>query len=144
MKIENDGDIIITDLSGVGTAAIEATATGQLQRTSSKMIKENINKSKYGIESVLKLNPITFYYKNKEIYGYKKDIGFIAEEISEIIPEAAGKSNDGVYYMDKSKITPVLTTAIQELYQMIISQQTQIEELKAEVKQLKKKQSRLN
>jgi len=64
-----------------------------------------------------------------------KQIGFIAQDIEEIIPEVVQTSNDGYKAIDYSRLTAVLAGAIKE-------QQIQIEELKLEVRELKKKLTR--
>jgi hypothetical protein len=133
MLIEADGDVVIADLAGTGTRTVEATSNGTLQAPSTMMIKENIEQSIYGLSTINNLNPVTFYYKDKEMYGSVRDIGFLAEEVYQILPEASGQNADGSYYLDKSKITPVLTKAIQEQQSIIESQASEIEQLKSQI-----------
>ena len=64
----------------------------------------------------------------------KAEIGLIAQEVYEVIPEAVAKP-DGIiktWTMSYSSLIPVLIKAIQE-------QQEQIEELKDKIKRLEKK-----
>jgi hypothetical protein len=45
----------------------------------------------------------------------KPSIGFIAQEVQEVIPEAVSPMNDGTLTIDYSKIIPVLVEAVKEL-----------------------------
>jgi hypothetical protein len=73
------------------------------------------------------------YFDWDEEHGGKHDMGFIAEEVGQVIPEIVGYEPDGVYAtgVDYGAITPMLLQAIKE-------QQRQIEELKAQVEELRK------
>ena len=74
------------------------------------------------------------YFDWDEEHGRQHDMGFIAEEVGQVIPEIVGYEPDGVYArgVDYGAITPMLVQAIKE-------QQRQIEELKAQVEELRKK-----
>jgi hypothetical protein len=61
------------------------------------------------------MNPIMFQWKNTEKMGEQKEIGFIAQEMEEIIPEVIGTNSDGLKSLDYPKLVAVLCKAIQEL-----------------------------
>ena len=96
------------------------------------------------MNDILKLKPVSYQWNGKG--GINKDgkthYGIIAQDAIKIFPEMFTKTNlklnsmdekeTEVYLYNPSALIYVLVNAIQE-------QQTQIEELKAEVKQLKKK-----
>jgi hypothetical protein len=87
---------------------------------SDKRIKENINYIQTGLDKVLALKPATFDY----IEGVKNNIGWIAQDVQEVIPEAVctiSDTNDQLT-LKSDFIIPYLVKAIQE-------QQAQIEEL---------------
>jgi hypothetical protein len=92
--------------------------------TSDSRLKENITNSKYGLNEILSLRPVEYNFKNSNI----KDIGFIAQEVKDIIPYAI--SGTGEEYLEtdtleetiektlklsKDCIIPILVKAIQEL-----------------------------
>ena len=99
---------------------------GALSASSDRRLKENIVKTPYGLEEVLKLNPVTYRFKSNGL----NQIGFIAQEVQPLLPEVVtGTEGDiekgetlGITY---SSLIPVLTKAIQE-------QQKIIEELKSD------------
>ena len=102
---------------------------------SDKRLKTNIKKIEYGLKDVLQLRGVEFDWKEKR--NGKHDIGFIAQEVQEIIPEVINEIPDlqdetNKYLgVDYSKIVPLLVESIKE-------QQQQIEDLINEVDLLKK------
>ncbi len=138
-------------LTLLGTAAYrwEAVyaANGTIQ-TSDARLKKNIIDLDRGVGAVMKLHPVSYEWKNEED-GKGMQIGFLAQEVEKVVPEAvqhdfitqaeidaavkAGKpapKYTDIYGMKYVELIPVLTKAIQE-------QQEQIEELKKEIQQLK-------
>ena len=106
--------VTISNLSGSGSRAVNAAADGTLSAASSITIKENVSNLNYGLDKILQLQPKSFNYIDKNKYGEGLDIGFIAEDVYPIVPEATGTMNDGFIYFDAVKLIPILTKAIQE------------------------------
>lgn len=126
-------------------------ATNGVITTSDMTLKTNVQPLTYGLKELLKLNTITYNWKNYKLgkttiplHKQEKKIGFSAQQLLEILPEVvqthswvpANETGDykevknehlGVNYSD---IIPVTVKAIQE-------QQVQIEELKREIEELK-------
>jgi hypothetical protein len=94
--------------------------------------KRNIQEIDGALDKVIALRGV--YFDWDEEHGGQHDMGFIAEEVGKVIPEIVGYEPDGVYAtgVDYGAITPMLVQAIKE-------QQRQIEELKAEITELKKR-----
>ena len=71
------------------------------------------------------------YFDWDEGHGGKHDMGFIAEEVGEHIPEIVTYEKDGVYAsgIDYGAITPVLVQAIKEQQELLEKQQAQLDEL---------------
>jgi hypothetical protein len=122
--------IVVADSSNVTNLYVMNNGTGYLRAAawaygSDKRIKENINYIESGIEKVMALKPATFDY----IDGVKNNIGWIAQDVKEVIPEAVStisETNDQLT-LKSDFIVPYLVAAIQE-------QQSQIEELKQLIK----------
>jgi hypothetical protein len=76
-------------------------------------MKENISDVNNGIDMVLKMKPKHFDY----IGGQKDNIGFIAQDIQEIIPQAVSISDEttGMLALKTDFLVPYLVKAIQEL-----------------------------
>ena len=104
--VSNDVSISLNATDGTVQAA-------QYTSTSSKRFKKKIKNLKNGLEKISKLRPVVFDWKNKEI---KNDIGLIAEEVNEIIPNLVGFNNKGeIIGIDYGKLTPILIQAVKEL-----------------------------
>ena len=126
-------------------------ATNGVITTSDMTLKTNVKPLSYGLKEILKLNTITYNWKDYKLGNtsipvekQEKKIGFSAQQLLEVLPEVvqthswvpANEKGDyrevknehlGVNYSD---IIPVTVKAIQE-------QQVQIEDLKKEIAELK-------
>ena len=103
---------------------------------SDEKLKTNINDTKYGLSDILKLRGVDFNWKEK--FEGKRDLGFIAQEVQEIIPELVkevdtigtkqGEEGGGTHLtVDYAKVVPILVESIKEL--------------KSEIDELKKNQN---
>jgi hypothetical protein len=100
--------------------------------SSDRKLKKNIRSlDQYGLNEVLKLKPVMYDWKNEERGG--DNIGFIAQDVQEIIPELvneslmiSGEEGETKLGVEYSKLVVVLTNAIKE-------QQKQIDELKQKI-----------
>ena len=100
---------------------------------SDRRYKENITSIEYGLEEIMKLDPVTYFWKNKDVSAGRK-VGLIAQDVHLIIPEVVdtGDHTSDLMSIDYAGIVPVLVRAIQEQQDIIDRQQSQIEALKAE------------
>jgi len=87
--------------------------------------KYDIEDINYGLTDVMKLHPVTYKLKGLN----NQDIGFIAQEVREILPEIV-YGEEGQMTMSYGQVTSVLVKAIQEQQQMIEELQQEIEILK--------------
>ena len=104
---------IFTNYAGGGTTGASIDNTGQIVRTSSIELKNNISNIKYGLNDILKITPISFNWKDENKFGSENENGFIAEDVYTIIPNVVSSDNNGIF-MDYTKLIPILTKAIQE------------------------------
>ena len=80
--------------------------------TSSKKFKQNIVDSKYGLSHVMQLQSRQYEFINDG----KADVGLIAEEVYDVIPELVGKdSEDKPMSVSYDRFVSVLIKAVQEL-----------------------------
>jgi hypothetical protein len=112
--------------------------------TSDYRIKTNVVNSVYGLNEVLNLRPVKYNQliqneNGEKIPKEKAEIGFIAHEVQEIIPEVVSgikdeidnNGNQVIQSLEYSRLIPVLVKAIQELKAQNDDLQSQINELKA-------------
>ena len=118
----------------VGTSVAVTVATNRYVtlhgggNTSDIILKKNIEDHGYGLDAVNNLKPRKFNWREHTL-PQEKQVGFIAQELQEVIPEAV-YGYDGAKAIMPSAMISVLTKAIQELSQ-------QVTDLKAEVELLK-------
>ena len=99
---------------------IDNTRLGNIDSstTSDYRIKRNVTTLAVdAIERVKKLRPITYQYKDYDIYKQSEAIheGFIAHEVGEVIPDACkGKKDEGLQIIGIAPIVATLTKALQE------------------------------
>jgi hypothetical protein len=91
-------------------------------------IKKDVKDLEYGLKEVLKLKPKSY----KMIDNDLAQIGFIAQEVGEILPELVDESKKGMKGLSYGQMTAVLVKAIQE-------QQAQIELLSNKIVALESK-----
>ena len=114
---------------GTFSSNLNVTSGGQLTtNTSDVKYKYNIKAIDYGLETIKLLKPVNFQWIN----GEDKDIGFIAQDVAEVIPEAVSTSWNSDLLIRSETIIAILTKAMQE-------QQAQIDQLKQRIINLENK-----
>ena len=116
IRLGNGGDIV---------ASNDITAYGS---PSDIRLKENIKPLELALDKVLKLEGVTYDWKEgtdaRDMVNLKEDIGFIAQQVQEVVPELVRQNDNGLLSLRDRGITALLVEAIKE-------QQKQIEELKS-------------
>ena len=84
-------------------------------------MKKDITSLNNGIDTIIQLNPVKFKY-NADNENDPQRVGFIAQEVQEIIPEIVNTVvtqdfPDGVLGITSTDIIPYLVKAIKELKQ---------------------------
>ena len=120
--------------------AVVATADVTAFSTSDRRLKENIKQIEKPLDKIKKINGVTFDWrkltKEEEDQRFQlnrgADIGVIAQEVEEVLPEiVTTREKTGYKAVKYEKLTALLIEAVKE-------QQTQIDELKDLVNKLQK------
>ena len=119
-----------------GTYTIGSTTSHDLRVTgdviafysSDRSLKENIQPIENALEKVLKINGVTFdwkdeYLESRKGWVRKRDTGIIAQEVQEVLPEVVHEKVDGTLGVKYEKIIGLLIESIKDL-------KAEIEELK--------------
>ena len=127
--------------SSVGTITQNGTSSTSYNTSSDYRLKENIVPMTGSIDRLKGLKPSKFNFIDQDV---SRDAtitvdGFIAHEVSDIIPEAITGEKDGLDYegnpeyqsIDQSKIVPLLTSALQEAISKIESLEARIKALES-------------
>jgi hypothetical protein len=119
-KINSSGNIFFPSIrAAAGTYAAKITAgTAELTfDTSSARYKDNIRDSDYGLEAIMALRSAMFEYKSEP---NRTDIGLIAEEVYEVVPELVAVNSDGEKdAVNYDRFVSVCIKAIQEQQALI-------------------------
>jgi len=117
------GSIAVGAITNSATAGrIDASNDIVAYSTSDRRLKENIKNIKNPIEKINKLNGVKFNWIKEYIgvHGYEgNDVGVIAQELKEIIPESIRENDTGYLSVRYEKIIPLLIEAIKELNEEI-------------------------
>ena len=150
MSLDGTGNLTLTQYAGTGG---RASAYG-FTTLSDERIKQKIQSIREPVLSkLMQLNPVTYYYTNVHFgpgqkleigseISSEKQSGFLAQEVYRLFPEAVHKPKDestDLWSIDYSKLTVVLTKAMQEQQIMIQHQQSEIEAMKAEMEKIKER-----
>ena len=110
--------------TGTITAAGDVVAYGSPSDIS---LKTNIKPLEGALDKITKLQGVSFTWKEdtdtSKLAGIKDDIGFIAQEVQEILPDLVRKNDNGLLSLRDKGIIALLVESIKE-------QQNQIDELK--------------
>jgi len=115
--------------AGTGSGQINANGGGAAAfgSFSDRRLKENIEKLGSQLSNICALNPVEFDYKTG---GHQ--IGFIAQDMQEVYPDAVGENSDGLLSITGwSKTEARLVKAIQEQQALIAALTTRITALEA-------------
>jgi hypothetical protein len=106
-------------------------ATGGMYTASDKRLKKNIESMPYGLKDIMKLNALRYDYISDDSNS-NKSIGFIAQDLNNVIPELVLYQEDADQYsVNYAGMSVIAIKAIQD-------QQIIIDEVKAENAELKK------
>ena len=118
---------------GIGTSAPSQKlhvvgnicATGTIATCSDLRYKKDIFKIDNALSLITKFNGYTYNYKVNEFPENKFDstaqVGFIAQELQEVLPQVVQKNEQGYLSVDYAKVTPLLLMAIKEQQAIIES-----------------------
>lgn len=130
---------------GIGTASPDQTLTvgignaskpggGSWATFSDARLKNIMGRFTPGLNAVLRLQPLRYEYKEDNALGIRSEgehIGFSAQEVQRIIPEAVTKNDKGFLLINNDPIMWTMLNAIKEQQAQIERQQAEIDILKA-------------
>jgi len=105
-----------TGSSSVG--AISVTGSGTTYHTTSdRRLKENIEPL-VATDKLMAMNPVSYTWK--AFPDEPRSMGFIAQEMAEVMPEAVSTNeHNDMMSMDYGRITPILVSALQDAHRKI-------------------------
>src|SRR5262245_29817752 len=136
MRITGGGNVGIGTTAPTALLSVNGTANkpggGSWDIFSDERLKNIKGSFRSGLKAVMQLNPIRYEYLKNNALGLKADgehIGFGAQSLQKVIPEAVTKNNDGYLMVNNDPIIWTMLNAIKE-------QQKEIEQLKGQIRKL--------
>jgi hypothetical protein len=137
------GSFVAGSITNSATAGrIDASNDIVAYSTSDRRLKDNIINIENSINKLENLNGVKFNWKKEhfDIHGYEgDDVGVIAQEIEEVLPEAIRVNETGYLSVRYEKIIPLLIEGIKELSNNNKQQQNQIDILNKKIEFLMSK-----
>jgi hypothetical protein len=106
-------------------------ASSGVWTASDERYKKNIKPIDEALNKILKLNGKSYEYKTDEFknFNFEKgtSFGFIAQDLSKILPEAVKIDSSGYYAVNYDMLIPILVEAIKEQHKIIDELKTKID-----------------
>lgn len=106
---------------------------GSWSNSSDERLKDITGEYNRGLDEIVSLKPVTFYYKEGNLRGLptnEENIGFIAQEVQAVFPEAVSEGPDGYLNFNMHPVNVALVNAVKEL-------KIENDALRQEIKQIK-------
>ncbi|RXR20202.1 tail fiber domain-containing protein [Flavobacterium stagni] len=128
-------------------------ATNGTINTSDRREKQDIQPLTYGLNQLMQLKPVTFKWKNQNIDNHSVHLGFIAQDLQEVVPEVVvdsqwSNASEGaprvwekapLLGVNYAEVIPVLVKSIQEQQALINKQNELLQLLQQRIEQLENK-----
>ncbi len=112
---ENCGSHVITGYCSHGGCSCSS---------SDKRLKTNIESLEYGLNEINQLNPVSFKFKSAS--DDVTHLGFVAQDIQEIIPEVVQEQPNTMLGIRYDELIPILVNAIKELNEKVESLESRL------------------
>jgi hypothetical protein len=117
----------------VGSISFAAEQNNKIafNSTSDRRLKENIKPIENALDTVLKIEPVSFFFKS----GGNENHGFIAQDVYEVYDKIVTKplKEEDIWMVDYTGMVPILTAAIKELSNKITELEKKFFELEKEI-----------
>ena len=118
-NINRNGTGTIQQFSSSGNAkgSVTISSSGVTYDTTSDIrLKQDIEPLQ-ATDKLMAMNHVSYAWKADP--DGPRCMGFIAQEMEEVMPEAVSTGNDGMMQMDYGRITPILVSALQDAHKKI-------------------------
>lgn len=126
---------------GTGGVYIDSGNTSWTARSDVRA-KRNVSDIPFGLDTIRRLRPVSFHY-NEDSEGRELRVGFIAQEVMPVLPQAVSKPEnpDEMWGVSATELIPVLTKALQDLDAALQAEKARNDALEARLAALEAKSS---
>jgi ElaB/YqjD/DUF883 family membrane-anchored ribosome-binding protein len=102
--------------------------------------KKNITPLEHGLDKIMALRGVEYDWRREEYpqmrFDAGKQVGFVAQELKGVLPEAVTQDAEGYYSIAYSKVIPVLVEAVKDQQKAITNKDAEIQDLKARLEKV--------
>lgn len=140
---ERGYSVIRDDIAVHGSVLIDGqhgrVEAKEFKEDSDARCKEDIETIDGALESLRRLRGVSFVWNDERCPGIneaERDLGLVAQEVKEVLPEAVSQREDGKYQLSYSSVIPVLVEALKEQQEAIDRQEETIEQMEQRIQRL--------
>ena len=114
---------------------------GSWSNSSDERLKDITGNYDAGLNEIVALRPVTFYYKEGNPRSLPNDdeyVGFIAQEVQEIFPEAVSEGSDGYLDFNMHPVNVALVNAVKELKTKNDALEAENDSLRKDIEKIKR------
>jgi hypothetical protein len=137
--------LFYVDGQGNGWLNLDLSVRNLTERSDARL-KKDVEDLFDPLDKVMGLRGVSFEWRSGEAgvdsEPDERSLGFIAQEVQQIVPEAVSVDGDGYQCVSYTQLVPVLVEAVKEQQSLIDSQRSEIDLLRDELETLKETVSR--
>ncbi len=134
-KLTVAGSIRSSSLLG-GSVNLTTDANGVIIRDpSDERLKENITDVENALDILTELRGVRYEWRDKERFGDQIEIGFIAQEVDQVLPEVVRKGGE-YWSLNTRNILAIVVEGVKEIWAIVQGHSRQITELETRVAEL--------
>ncbi len=135
LTVEN-GSMGASSLATGGIVNLVADAQGViLPEMSDGRLKTDVSTIDDALNIVLGMRGVRYTWRDTERFGGDTEVGFIAQELQEVLPEVV-RENGVLLSVNTKNIVAVVVEALKELYGMVVADRERVDELEERVREL--------
>ncbi len=104
--------------------------------------KRDITPIGSAIAKILSIRGVNYHWRAEEFperqFNDRLQVGFVAQELGEVLPEAVVELKDGTMAVDYDRVAPLLVEGVKDLHMVIEEQRCEIDALRDELKELRR------
>lgn len=144
--ISTDPVLVVGNGSGAGSPSNaftllkngNLTIAGTLTEASDARLKKNVRRLDKPLSRLLKLNGVTYKYKNASLHPGGQQIGMLAQDVQKVFPELVSKDQQGLLSIAYGNFSPIFVEAFKAQQRQISSQEVKLAARKGEIAALQK------
>ena len=109
LNVNGNLDVVGDVTMGNNLTVTQDITCQTLYQLSDMRFKSNIKPVSSALSTICQLQGVHYTIDGKP------SLGFVAQEVASVVPEAVGKTEEGYMTIDYSKIVPILVEAVKEL-----------------------------